>query len=205
MPWSIFFFVGGALLRYCSFRMRTAETTVWRRQMRSAGDTDSFRPQMAGAGGVRYQPPDIVPMQTANTGRCPVAATVATSRPRHAAPGICAAATARSDSGQASVPAKPEPKLQQKHKVAKRRAAPPVMLVAQQPQFGFFGKHLVTPRVDRDPGRRDCSAAAADALDLVFRSLSAPAIGLDVGSLAWRRHPEWRAVHAVGAHTPANP
>ena len=42
---------------------------------------------------------------------------------------------------QASVPAKPEPKLQPKRKVAKGRTAPPVMLVAQQPQFGFFGNN----------------------------------------------------------------
>ena len=33
---------------------------------------------------------------------------------------------------------KTEPKLQPKRKIAKRRAAPPMVLVAQQPQFGFF-------------------------------------------------------------------
>jgi hypothetical protein len=35
-------------------------------------------------------------------------------------------------------PKKPEPKLQRKRKIAKIRAAPPVVLVAQQPRFGFF-------------------------------------------------------------------
>jgi hypothetical protein len=35
-------------------------------------------------------------------------------------------------------PKKPEPKLQRKRKIAKSRVAPPVVLVAQQPRFGFF-------------------------------------------------------------------
>jgi hypothetical protein len=35
----------------------------------------------------------------------------------------------------------PEPKLQLKRKIAKRRAAPPMVLVAQQPQFGFFANN----------------------------------------------------------------
>jgi hypothetical protein len=45
-----------------------------------------------------------------------------------------------SDAAQAqtSDPKKPEPKLPRKRKIANRRAAPPVMLVAQQPRFGFF-------------------------------------------------------------------
>jgi hypothetical protein len=33
---------------------------------------------------------------------------------------------------------KPEPKPQRKRKIAKARVAPPTMLVAQQPRFGFF-------------------------------------------------------------------
>jgi hypothetical protein len=37
-----------------------------------------------------------------------------------------------------SDPKKPELKPQRKPKIAKRRVAPPVMLVAQQPRFGFF-------------------------------------------------------------------
>ena len=36
---------------------------------------------------------------------------------------------------------KPEPKLQPKRKIAKRRAAPQMVLVAQQPQFGFFANN----------------------------------------------------------------
>jgi hypothetical protein len=35
-------------------------------------------------------------------------------------------------------PKKPEAKLQRKRKIAKRRAAPPMVVVAQQPRFGFF-------------------------------------------------------------------
>jgi hypothetical protein len=37
-----------------------------------------------------------------------------------------------------SEPKKPEVKLQRKRKIAKSRVAPPVILVAQQPRFGFF-------------------------------------------------------------------
>src|SRR3979490_355370 len=37
-----------------------------------------------------------------------------------------------------SDPKKPELKPQRKPKIAKRRGAPPVMLVAQPPRFGFF-------------------------------------------------------------------
>jgi hypothetical protein len=35
-------------------------------------------------------------------------------------------------------PRKPEPKPQHKRKIAKHRIAPPVMMIAQQPRFGFF-------------------------------------------------------------------
>jgi hypothetical protein len=34
---------------------------------------------------------------------------------------------------------KPEPKPLRKRKIAKRRVAPSIVVVAQQPQFGFFG------------------------------------------------------------------
>jgi hypothetical protein len=42
---------------------------------------------------------------------------------------------------QLSAAKKPEPKLGPKRKIAKRRAAPPRVLVAQQPQFGFFANN----------------------------------------------------------------
>jgi hypothetical protein len=35
-------------------------------------------------------------------------------------------------------PKKPEAKLQRKRKIVRTRVAPPVVLVAQQPRFGFF-------------------------------------------------------------------
>jgi hypothetical protein len=38
-----------------------------------------------------------------------------------------------------SEPTKPEPKPQHKRKIAKTRVAPPMVVVAQQPRFGFFG------------------------------------------------------------------
>jgi hypothetical protein len=87
--------------------------------------------------------PTVGPVQTANAGAgVPAAATVADlaakARLRESFAQLQPPAQTQA---QAPVPAKPEPKLQPKHKVAKRRAAPPVMLVAQQPQFGFFGNN----------------------------------------------------------------
>jgi hypothetical protein len=42
---------------------------------------------------------------------------------------------------QSSDPKKIEPKLQRKRKIAKNRVAPPIVLVAQQPRFGFFANN----------------------------------------------------------------
>ena len=46
-----------------------------------------------------------------------------------------------SDRTQAQLPdpKRPEKPVQRKRKIAKRHVAPPVMLVAQQPQFSLFG------------------------------------------------------------------
>jgi hypothetical protein len=41
-----------------------------------------------------------------------------------------------------SKPKTPEQKLQRKRKIAKRRLAPSMVLVARQPQFGFFGNSI---------------------------------------------------------------
>jgi hypothetical protein len=86
--------------------------------------------------------PTIVPMQTANTGAgVPAAATVADlSAKARLGQAFAQLQPPAPTQAQTSVPAKPEPKLPQR-KVAKRRVAPPVMLVAQQPQFGFFGNN----------------------------------------------------------------
>jgi len=43
---------------------------------------------------------------------------------------------------QQSEPKKAEPKLQHQRKIAKRRPAPPMNLVARQPQFGWFGNSI---------------------------------------------------------------
>ena len=87
--------------------------------------------------------PTIVPMQTANAGTTvPAAATVADlSDKARLGQAFAQLQPPAPTQAQTSVPAKPQAKLQQKRKVAKRRAAPPVMLVAQQPQFGFFGNN----------------------------------------------------------------
>jgi hypothetical protein len=42
---------------------------------------------------------------------------------------------------QLSEPRKQEKPVQRKRRIAKRRAAPPMMLVAQQPQFSLFGSN----------------------------------------------------------------
>jgi len=42
---------------------------------------------------------------------------------------------------QLTDPKKPEKPAPRKRKIAKRHAAPPVMLVAQQPQFNLFGRN----------------------------------------------------------------
>jgi hypothetical protein len=42
---------------------------------------------------------------------------------------------------QLSDPRKAEPKLPPKRKIAKKRVAPPTVLVAQQPHFGFFANN----------------------------------------------------------------
>jgi hypothetical protein len=42
---------------------------------------------------------------------------------------------------ESSYPKKPEPKLQPKRRVAKKHIAPPTVLVAQQPPFGFFANN----------------------------------------------------------------
>jgi len=44
---------------------------------------------------------------------------------------------------------KPEAKLPPKRKVAKRHVAPPTMLVAQQPQFGFFANNSWSTQITR--------------------------------------------------------
>ena len=48
------------------------------------------------------------------------------------------------DQTQAQLPGpkKPEAKPVHQRRIAKRRAAPPVMLVAQQPQFSLFGNNI---------------------------------------------------------------
>ena len=88
--------------------------------------------------------PTIIPAQIANTD--------ASVPPPEAVADISAKAQVReafaqlqpSDAEQLgrSKPRTPEPKLQRKRKIAKRRVAPSMVLVARQPQFGFFGNSI---------------------------------------------------------------
>ena len=64
-----------------------------------------------------------------------------------AAPGIVASTTEREAFAQLQPSSlsdvkKSEPKLQRQRKIAKRRAAPPALLAAQQVQFGWFGNRI---------------------------------------------------------------
>jgi len=80
--------------------------------------------------------PTLVPAQIAN-----IEASVA-------APEIVASTAAREAFGQLQPSSQPsdakklEPKLQRRHKIAKRRAAPPARLAAQQMQLGWFGNRI---------------------------------------------------------------
>jgi hypothetical protein len=87
--------------------------------------------------------PTIVPAQTAALVAAPatVADAPAKARVREAfaqlQPSDVQPQPLGQKQAQSSLPKKPEPKLPQR-KIAKKRAAPPMVLVAQQPQFGFF-------------------------------------------------------------------
>jgi hypothetical protein len=85
--------------------------------------------------------PTIVPVQTANTEpRVPAPATVAVvSAKARVRDAFAELQSPDQKQAQLSEPMKPEQKPQRKRKIAKRRAAPPIMLVAQQPQFSLFG------------------------------------------------------------------
>jgi hypothetical protein len=87
--------------------------------------------------------PTIVPTQTAsNTVDAKVPAATAQVAPP-AAPREALAQLTPSDLKKTGL-RKPEPKLRQRHKVARRRIYPPPMMVAQQRPFGFgfFGSRI---------------------------------------------------------------
>ena len=88
--------------------------------------------------------PTIIPAQITNTDvSVPAPATVADiSAKAHVREAF--AQLQPSDAGQLqrSKPKTLEPKLQRKRKIAKRRVAPSMVLVARQPQFGFFGNSI---------------------------------------------------------------
>jgi hypothetical protein len=86
--------------------------------------------------------PDRVVFDTSRpTVVAPQTLAVAAAQPPATAPEFSAKARVRETFAQfvPPEPKKPDPKPQRKRKIAQRRAAPPMMLVAQQPQFGLFG------------------------------------------------------------------
>jgi hypothetical protein len=80
--------------------------------------------------------PTIVPTQTASTEE-------AVAPP---ATDLVAGVSAKSRDAFAQLETsdqkKPEPKPHRKHKFAKKHLAPPRVLLAQQPRFGFFGSNI---------------------------------------------------------------
>jgi hypothetical protein len=88
----------------------------------------------------RIQP--VTPVQTAKADAvAPVPATVADISAKVRVRDAFAQLPFDPKQAQSSEPKKPEPKLQTKRRVAKRHVPPPTMLVAQQPQFGFFANN----------------------------------------------------------------
>jgi hypothetical protein len=86
--------------------------------------------------------PTIVPAKTANTEPVvPAPATVADVSAKVRVRDAFAQLPFDPKQAQLSDPKKPDSKLQRKRKIAKRRVAPPTVLVAQQPQFGFFANN----------------------------------------------------------------
>ena len=81
--------------------------------------------------------PAVVPAQTAAAAPAAVADVSAMARVGNA---FAQLLPSDQQQAQSSDPKKPEQTVH-KRKIAKRRTAPPVMLVAQQPQFGFFGNN----------------------------------------------------------------
>ena len=86
--------------------------------------------------------PTIVPAQTVNTAAGVAAPAEVADAAAKARLQDAHAELQPSDQKQAQLS---DPKLEnkavRKRKIAKRRTAPPVMLLAQQPQFGFFGNN----------------------------------------------------------------
>jgi hypothetical protein len=77
--------------------------------------------------------PTIIPAHLANADSLPAPASVAdaSTKAREAFAQL-----------QPSDPKMREPTLQRKRKIAKRRAAPPTIRLAQRPQFGFVGGNI---------------------------------------------------------------
>ena len=79
--------------------------------------------------------PTITPMQPAKTeDAAPAPATVAEVSPARVREAFAQL--------EPSEQKKPEPKPLRKRKIAKKRVAPPTVLVAQQPRFGFFANNI---------------------------------------------------------------
>jgi hypothetical protein len=85
--------------------------------------------------------PTIIPAHIANADSLPAPARVgdASAKAREA---FARLLPSDANQFQPSDPKKREPTLQRKRKIAKRRAAPPTIRLAQRPQFGFVGGNI---------------------------------------------------------------
>jgi hypothetical protein len=88
--------------------------------------------------------PTVIPAQITNTdASVPTPATVADiSAKAQVREAFAQMQPSDAEQLQRSKPKTPEPKLQRKRKIAKRHVAPSMVLVARQPQFGFFGNSI---------------------------------------------------------------
>jgi len=84
--------------------------------------------------------PTIVPPAAANT-VASIQAPVDVSAKARARDAFAQLQPPDQKQAQLTDPKKPEKPAPRKRKIAKRHAAPPVMLVAQQPQFNLFGRN----------------------------------------------------------------
>ena len=90
------------------------------------------------------QQPTIIPSQTANNaapGVAPPTTVADISGKARARDAFAELQSSDQNHEQLSEPKKLEKRPIRKRRIVKHRAAPPVMLVAQQPQFGFFGNN----------------------------------------------------------------
>ena len=83
--------------------------------------------------------PTVVPVTAAKDANGPAPIGVADASAKARVDAFALMQSPEPNQIQALHPKKPEPKPQRKYKIVRKHVAPPMMLVAQQPRFGFLG------------------------------------------------------------------